>query len=144
MTTLPAALNRPQYFHLLWDEEIERLRDVLQTLRQRETEVLTRWYQLYTVHFGEAVTLSEHEFIALYGYDLRQTVHFCSFATNLPCHKTIVVRNRVRAATNGRPAVFRYSIAPQAAVPYVQVLRCAGSQCIRSMPAERIDVGFQG
>jgi len=74
MTTLPAAMNRPQYFHLLWDEEIERLRDVLQTLHQREAEVLSRWYQLYTVHFGEAVTLSEHEFIALYGSDLRQTV----------------------------------------------------------------------
>lgn len=74
MTTLPGNMNRPQYFHLLWDEEIERLREVLQELRQRETEVLTRWYQLYTVHFGEAVSLSQREFIALYGHDLQQTV----------------------------------------------------------------------
>ncbi|MBM4255525.1 MAG: sigma-54-dependent Fis family transcriptional regulator [Deltaproteobacteria bacterium] len=74
MTTIPVAMQRPQYFHLLWDEEIERLREILQALREREDEVLTRWYQLYTVHFGEAVTLSQREFSTLYGHDLQQTV----------------------------------------------------------------------
>jgi transcriptional regulator with PAS, ATPase and Fis domain len=74
MITPPVDVKRPQYFHLLWDEEIERLRDVLEALREREAEVLTRWYQLYTVHFGEAVTLSQREFSSLYGRDLQQTV----------------------------------------------------------------------
>ena len=74
MTTRPFAMNRPQYFHLLWDEEIDRLREILQALRQREGDVLSRWYQLYTVHFGEAATLSQREVMTLYGHDLIQTV----------------------------------------------------------------------
>ena len=67
-------VKRPQYFHLLWDEEIERLRDILQMLRDRHAEVLDRWYQLYTIHLGDAATLSQHEFYALYGHDLTQTI----------------------------------------------------------------------
>jgi transcriptional regulator with PAS, ATPase and Fis domain len=67
-------MRPPQYFHLLWDEEIDRLRDILLVLRDRHEEVLDRWYQLYTVHFGEAATLSRHEFFSLYGQDLVQTV----------------------------------------------------------------------
>jgi len=68
-------VKRPQYFHLLWDEEIERLRDILQVLRDRQDEVLDRWYQLYTIHLGEAATLSRREFYALYGRDLTQTIN---------------------------------------------------------------------
>lgn len=67
-------MKRPQYFHLLWDEEIERLRDILQVLRERHSEVLDHWYRLYTIHFGEAVTLSRHEFYSLYGRDLELMV----------------------------------------------------------------------
>lgn len=68
------SVRRPQYFHLLWDEEIEQLRDILLVLQERHDDVLDRWYQLYTVHFGEAATLSRREFFALYGQDLVQTV----------------------------------------------------------------------
>ncbi len=68
-------VKRPQYFHLLWDEEIEQLRDILQVLRDRHAEVLDRWYQLYTIHLGEAATLSRREFYALYGRDLTQTIN---------------------------------------------------------------------
>ncbi|MBI3245526.1 MAG: sigma-54-dependent Fis family transcriptional regulator [Deltaproteobacteria bacterium] len=67
-------MRPPQYFHLLWDEEIDRLRDILLVLRDRHEEVLARWYQLYTIHFGEAATLSRREFFTLYGQDLVQTV----------------------------------------------------------------------
>lgn len=69
-------MRPPQYFHLLWDEEIDRLRDILLVLRDRRDEVLDRWYQLYTIHFGEAATLSHHEFLSLYGQDLVQTVDY--------------------------------------------------------------------
>jgi transcriptional regulator with PAS, ATPase and Fis domain len=71
---LPADTQRPKYFHLLWDEEIERLRGTLESLQKHHGEVLDRWRQLYTIHFGEAATLSQHEFVALYGHDLQQTV----------------------------------------------------------------------
>lgn len=64
----------PRYFHMLWDEEIERLQGVLQLLQTHHIEVLDRWYHLYTVHLGEAAALSRHEFYSLYGQDLRQTV----------------------------------------------------------------------
>jgi transcriptional regulator with PAS, ATPase and Fis domain len=67
-------LKRPRYFHLLWDEELERLHDILLVLQAHRDEVLDRWYQLYTVHFGEAATLSRHEFHTLYGHDFTQTV----------------------------------------------------------------------
>jgi transcriptional regulator with PAS, ATPase and Fis domain len=70
----PGNRNQPQYFHLLWDEELERLHPVLTLLRERYEEVLEHWYLLYTIHFGEAVTLSRNEFFSLYGYDLRQMV----------------------------------------------------------------------
>jgi transcriptional regulator with PAS, ATPase and Fis domain len=70
----PAPTKRPQYFHLLWDEEIDRLRDVLHALQDRHGDVITRWYQLYTIHFGEALSLSQREFSSVYGKDLRQTV----------------------------------------------------------------------
>jgi len=70
----PTQTKRPQYFHLLWDEEIDRLRDVLRALQERHGDVITRWYQLYTIHFGEALSLSQREFSSLYGTDLRQTV----------------------------------------------------------------------
>jgi transcriptional regulator with PAS, ATPase and Fis domain len=68
-------MRPPQYFHLLWDEEIDRLRDILVVLRDRYEEVLDRWHQLYTIHFGEAATLSRREFLSLYGRDLVQTVN---------------------------------------------------------------------
>ncbi len=70
----PLHTNRPQYFHLLWDEEIERLQGVLRLIQTHHTEVLERWYQLYTVHLGEAAALSQHEFQTLYGQDLTHTL----------------------------------------------------------------------
>ena len=74
MSNTPARRN-PRYFHLLWDEEIERLQGVLQLIQAHHIEVLDRWYDLYTIHLGEAAALSRHEFYSLYGQDLQQTVH---------------------------------------------------------------------
>ena len=68
--TLPS--DSPRYFHLLWDEEIERLRTSLEILRERRQEVVRLWYQLYTIHFGEARTFSEREFSNIYGHDLER------------------------------------------------------------------------
>lgn len=70
----PLPADSPRYFHLLWDEDIERLRVILELLQQKHPEVMRLWYQLYTIHFGEARTLSEREFGDLYGRDLHQLV----------------------------------------------------------------------
>ncbi len=61
-----AARNRPlgppRHFHLLWDDELEALRPVLELILERLDEVIAHWYQLYVLHFGDQRTLSEREF----------------------------------------------------------------------------------
>lgn len=52
----------PRYFHLLWDEDLEELREVLTLIRDRRTEVVSAWYALYRLHFGDERTLAEAEF----------------------------------------------------------------------------------
>ncbi len=64
----------PRYFHLLWDEDIERLQPILHVLARRHDEVMGLWRERYAVHFGETRTLGNIEFDDLYGRDLRQTV----------------------------------------------------------------------
>jgi len=66
--THPAMLRRgqPRYFHLLWEEDLEELRPVLQAIRDRRVEVVERWYHLYVLHFGDSRSLSEPEFRAIF------------------------------------------------------------------------------
>ena len=52
----------PSYFHLLWDEDLDELREVLTEVRDRRAEVVTVWYELYQLHFGDRRALSEAEF----------------------------------------------------------------------------------
>ncbi|HLI82092.1 MAG TPA: sigma-54 dependent transcriptional regulator [Candidatus Binataceae bacterium] len=52
----------PRYFHLLWDEDLDELHDVLVAVRDRRAEVVTVWYDLYQLHFGDRRALSELEF----------------------------------------------------------------------------------
>jgi transcriptional regulator with PAS, ATPase and Fis domain len=54
--------DAPRYFHLLWDEDLDELREVLTAVRDRRAEVVSVWYELYTLHFGEHRALSEAEF----------------------------------------------------------------------------------
>ena len=49
----------PRYFHLLWDEDLEELSDVLTAVRDRRSEVVSVWYELYQLHFGDHRALSE-------------------------------------------------------------------------------------
>jgi hypothetical protein len=46
----------------LWDEDLDDLREVLTAVRDRRAEVVTNWYQLYELHFGDRRTLSETQF----------------------------------------------------------------------------------
>jgi two-component system, NtrC family, response regulator AtoC len=69
---LPAGV--PRYFHLLWEEELDSLRGVLESLRRHRHEVLARWHQLYLLHFGDLRSLAESEFLELFGQELDATL----------------------------------------------------------------------
>jgi two-component system, NtrC family, response regulator AtoC len=56
----------PRHFHLLWDEDLEEMQGIFAAIRDRRTEVIADWYQLYTLHFGDARTLSEAEFFRIF------------------------------------------------------------------------------
>lgn len=56
----------PGYFHLLWDEDLDELRDVLVAVRDRRAEVVSHWYELYELHFGDRRALSESEFRGIF------------------------------------------------------------------------------
>ena len=58
--------GQPRYFHLLWEEDIEDLRPVLQAIKDRRVEVVDHWHHLYVLHFGDSRTLSEPEFRSIF------------------------------------------------------------------------------
>jgi hypothetical protein len=62
----PPDRGRPRYFHLLWDEDLDDLREVLEIIRDRRGEVASHWYQLYILHFGDSRSLSEAEFRSIF------------------------------------------------------------------------------
>jgi transcriptional regulator with PAS, ATPase and Fis domain len=56
----------PRHFHLLWDHDLEDLREVLEAILKHRDEVVRHWYQLYVLHFGDARCLSEAEFTRIF------------------------------------------------------------------------------
>jgi hypothetical protein len=62
----PARISLPRHFHLLWDEDLEEMREIFKAIRDRRSEVVANWYQLYALHFGEARMLSEAEFSRIF------------------------------------------------------------------------------
>jgi two-component system, NtrC family, response regulator AtoC len=58
--------GHPRHFHLLWDEDLDDLQEIFKAIRDRRSEVVAYWYQLYTLHFGDARTLSEAEFSRIF------------------------------------------------------------------------------
>ncbi len=56
----------PRYFHLLWDEDLDEMHGIFEAVRDRRAEVVADWYRLYTLHFGDARTLSEAEFFRIF------------------------------------------------------------------------------
>jgi transcriptional regulator with PAS, ATPase and Fis domain len=59
-----------RYFHLISDQEIERLAPVVELLQKNRSGVLAHWYELYTLHFGHDRTFSQTEFDQYFGHDL--------------------------------------------------------------------------
>ena len=66
--------NGPSHFHLLWDHELNDLSTVLSAILSRRESVLAQWHQLYVLHFGDARSLSDREFIEIFGADLAATI----------------------------------------------------------------------
>src|SRR5208337_3968476 len=62
----PVRNGMPRYFHLLWDEDLEELREVLTAVRDRRNEVVSVWFDLYQLHFGDRRSLSATEFKAIF------------------------------------------------------------------------------
>jgi DNA-binding NtrC family response regulator len=56
----------PRYFHLLWDDDLKELRELLQAVLNRRTEVVQHWNQLYSLHFGGSRSLSDSEFVQIF------------------------------------------------------------------------------
>jgi len=56
----------PRHFNLLWDEDLEELREVLIAVRDRRTEVVSVWFDLYQSHFGDRCSLTATEFRAIF------------------------------------------------------------------------------
>jgi Sigma-54 interaction domain len=63
---MPWRAGQPRHFHLLWDEDLEQMKEIFKAIRDRRAEVVAHWYQLYTLHFGDARTLSEAEFSRIF------------------------------------------------------------------------------
>ncbi|HVN64372.1 MAG TPA: sigma-54 dependent transcriptional regulator [Candidatus Binataceae bacterium] len=59
-------VDAPRYFHLLWEDDLEDLKPVLTAVRDRRSEVVTKWYSLYLLHFGDDRVLSEEEFFKIF------------------------------------------------------------------------------
>jgi two-component system, NtrC family, response regulator AtoC len=69
-----AAAGAPAYFHLLWDHELDNLAGVLEAILTRREQVMAHWHRLYLLHFGDARSLSDREFMEIFGADLTATI----------------------------------------------------------------------
>src|SRR5579885_3806647 len=64
----------PQYFHLLWDAELEDLQPVFESIQRQRTGVLEHWCNLYVLHFAESRALNRAEFMEIFGGELDTTL----------------------------------------------------------------------
>jgi DNA-binding NtrC family response regulator len=54
--------RRPRFFHLLSNQGLDELREVLVCMRDHRSEIVAMWFGLYLEHFGDERTLTETEF----------------------------------------------------------------------------------
>jgi len=64
--TASSQVRRPRYFQLLDDDDLERLRPLLEAVHSRCSEVIGNWYEMYLVHFGDRRSLSRDEFARVF------------------------------------------------------------------------------
>src|SRR5579885_1496073 len=63
---MEAQTASARFFHLLTVEDLEVLRELLDGILQRRTEIVRNWHSLYLQHFGEERSLSEREFVLIF------------------------------------------------------------------------------
>ncbi|MGH8014259.1 MAG: sigma 54-interacting transcriptional regulator [Candidatus Binataceae bacterium] len=68
--------NRPRHFHLLWSEELDTLRPILELIRERLDDVLSHWHDFYLLHFGDERTLTQGEFRDIFHQGLTRTTNY--------------------------------------------------------------------
>jgi DNA-binding NtrC family response regulator len=71
--TEPVTNSCPACHHLLWDDDLEYLRQVIEVIAKRLDYVLEQWCELYFVYFGDERTLSRAEFLATFRVSLTNT-----------------------------------------------------------------------
>src|SRR5215813_5229195 len=64
----------PRHFHLLWEDELEELQPVLESIQRNRDKVLEHWYELYLLHFANSRALSRIEFFEIFGSELDTTL----------------------------------------------------------------------
>jgi transcriptional regulator with PAS, ATPase and Fis domain len=64
----------PRHFHLLWDDELEALRPILERVLNGLDQVIERWYALYVLHFGDDRSLSQREFFDIFHNSLQENM----------------------------------------------------------------------
>jgi two-component system, NtrC family, response regulator AtoC len=69
-----AKAGAPTYFHLLWNHELDNLAGILDSILARRDQVMAHWHRLYLLHFGDARSLSDREFMEIFGADLTATI----------------------------------------------------------------------
>jgi transcriptional regulator with PAS, ATPase and Fis domain len=62
------------YFGLLWQHELQLLKPLLAAIAAKREAVLARWWELYSLHFGDRRALSRAEFFEIHGADLDATI----------------------------------------------------------------------
>lgn len=72
--SLADGRTEPCYFHILWDHELDEVRQLLERVAERRDEVMKRWHDLYQLHFGDSRTLPEKEFFDIFGSELDASV----------------------------------------------------------------------
>ena len=65
LSTSPRT-GTPRHFYLLWDEDLDDLRPLLAIVVAERSTIVTEWYKIYALHFGDNASLSEGEFSRIF------------------------------------------------------------------------------
>lgn len=66
VSRVPSQSCIPRYFQLLDDDDLDQLRPLLEAIRDRSSEVIDKWYEMYQLRFGDSRGLSRGEFAKVF------------------------------------------------------------------------------
>ncbi len=65
-SSIANSLHPSGHFHLLSDQDLMELRQIVEIVSSRQEEVIRQWYQLYLVHFGDSRSLAVDELAGIF------------------------------------------------------------------------------